>query len=150
MSVNPVPENYPRIIPGISVHDCEAAIEFYKRALGATERTRFSDDEGKVMHAELQLGDSVLMIGPPMDGETHTLHAMVYVNDCDAVFARMRDAGGTPKKEPEDQFWGDRAGQITDPFGNEWFVASHVEDVAEDEMRNRFRAYQEQMQEAAE
>lgn len=144
--VNPIPEGYPRVSPYLIVDDAAAAIEFYSSVLGATERMRMDAPGGRIGHAELELGGSVIMladehpeidaIGPKSVGGTPvSLH--VYVEDVDAVFGRAVDAGAKVTQALEDKFYGDRSGGFEDPFGHHWNVASHVEDVSADEMERR-------------
>lgn len=147
-TVNPIPDDYPRVIPYLTVDDASAAIDFYTSVLGAEERVRMGGPGGKVFHAELAIGDAIIMLAdsmPDMGSRTPKalggtpVTVMVYVEDVDAVFASAVAAGATPDRPVEDQFYGDRAGQFTDPFGHRWFVASHVEDVSEEEMKERSR-----------
>ena len=144
--VKPIPDGYPRVTPYLAVDGAKEAIEFYEKVLGAKERMHMPAPEGKVGHAELELGDSVIMLsdefpemnvrGPKAIGGTPvTLN--VYVEDVDAVFARAVQAGATALRPVEDQFYGDRSGQLEDPFGHRWNVATHVEDVPPDEMARR-------------
>jgi PhnB protein len=143
---NPIPEGYPRVTPYLIVHDGAAAIDFYTSVLGATERMRMGGPDDKVGHAELEIGDSVIMLadehpeigahGPKTVGGTPvSLH--VYVKDVDEVFRRAIDAGARSLQQVEDRFYGDRLGTFEDPFGHHWNVASHVEDVPPDEMSKR-------------
>ena len=144
--VNPIPEGYPRVTPYLIVDGGAAAIDFYKSVLGATERMRMGRPDGKVGHAELELGNSVIMLadehpemgahGPKSVGGTPvSLH--VYVEDADGVFERAIEAGSEAMRPVEDKFYGDRSGSFEDPFGHHWHVATHVEDVPEDEMSKR-------------
>ena len=144
--VSPIPDGYPRVTPYLIVDGASAAIDFYRSVLGATERMRMGGPEGKVGHAELEIGDSVVMLAdehPEMDargpksvgGTPVTLH--VYVGDADGVFARAIEAGGKTLRPVEDQFYGDRLGSFEDPFGHHWNVATHVEDVSPEEMAKR-------------
>jgi PhnB protein len=144
--VNPIPEGYPGVTPYLIVHDGAAAIDFYTSVLGATERMRMGGPDDKVGHAELEIGDSVIMLadehpeigahGPKTVGGTPvSLH--VYVEDVDEVFRRAIDAGAKEQRPIEDKFYGDRSGGFVDPFGHEWNVATHVEDVPPDEMEKR-------------
>ncbi|MDP8937891.1 MAG: VOC family protein [Actinomycetota bacterium] len=145
-SAQPIPEGYPRVTPYLHVDGAAAAIEFYGAVFGATERVRMPAPEGKIGHAEIQLGDSVIMLAdemPEMDirgpktigGSPVTLS--VYVEDVDDVFDRAVNAGATALRAVETQFYGDRSGQFEDPFGHRWNVASHVEDVSPEEMTRR-------------
>ena len=143
----PIPEDYPRVTPYLHIDGASEAIDFYTRVLGATERMRMPGDApGRIGHAEIQMGDSVIMLAdeyPDMDilgprsvgGASVTLH--VYVEDVDAVFRRAIDAGARPLEEPADQFYGDRAGQFEDPFGHRWNVASQIEEVSAEELERR-------------
>lgn len=144
--VNPIPQGYPRVTPYLCVDGADAAIDFYREVLGATERMRMAAPGGKVGHAELQVGDSVIMLsdeypemqvqGPKAIGGTPvTVH--VYVENVDDVFERAVQRGAKPLRAVENQFYGDRSGQFEDPFGHRWNVASHVEDVPPDEMQRR-------------
>ncbi len=144
--VQPIPEGYPRVTPYLCVDGAGAAIEFYSRVLGATERMRMPAPDGKIGHAEVQIGDSVIMIsdempemgfiGPRTVGGT-PVGLSVYVEDVDAVFDRAVKAGAKALRPVEDQFYGDRSGTFEDPFGHMWNVASHIEDVSPDEMARR-------------
>jgi PhnB protein len=146
MAAKPLPEGYHSINVSLAVDDAAKAIDFYKRALGATERMRMDGPGGTIAHAELQIGDSVLMLGDttprssaraPKDLGGTTAVFMLYVDDADAVVQRAAEAGATVTRPMADMFWGDRFGQVADPFGHEWGVATHVEDVAPDEMEAR-------------
>lgn len=148
-TVKPIPDGYPRVIPYLSVDGAAAAIDFYRAVFGATERMRMDGPGGKIGHAELEFGDSLVMLAdafPEMGGTTPTalggtpVTVMLYVEDVDAVFARAIAAGGTVGRPVEDQFYGDRAGEFLDPFGHTWFVATHVEDVDPEEMERRSAA----------
>ena len=144
--VKPIPDQYPQVTPYLIIDGAGAAIEFYGAVLGATERMRMPGPDGKVGHAELQLGDSVIMLsdempdmgmrGPKALGGTPVTMS-VYVEDVDDVFDRAVKAGATALGPVENQFYGDRSGQFEDPFGHRWNVASHVEDVPPDEMAKR-------------
>jgi PhnB protein len=147
--VKPIPDGYPRVTPYLIVDDASAAIEFYRSVLGATERMRMPAPNDKVGHAELEIGDSLIMLAdesPEMDargpravgGTPVTLH--VYVEDADSLFERAVQAGAKALGAVEDRFYGDRSGQFEDPFGHRWNVATHVEDVPPDEMAKRMAA----------
>ena len=144
--VKPIPDGYPRVTPYLCIDGAAAGIEFYKTVFGATERMRMPAPEGKVGHAELQIGDSVIMLSDefPEMGVTSPrtvggspVGLSVYVEDVDAVYERAVEAGATALRPVENQFYGDRSGQFEDPFGHKWNVATHVEDVAPDEMARR-------------
>jgi PhnB protein len=145
-NVDPIPDGYPRLSPYLVVDGAARAIDFYHEVLGATERMRMPGPDGRIGHAELQLGDSVIMLAdeyPEMDvrgpkaigGTPVTLG--VYVEDVDATFEAAIAAGAEALRPVEDQFYGDRSGQFVDPFGHRWSVSSHVEDVPPDEMAKR-------------
>jgi PhnB protein len=148
-TVKPIPDGYPQVIPYLSVDGANAAIDFYATVLGAKERMRMPAPDGKIGHAELEIGDSLIMLAdvfpdtgaqaPKQLGGT-PVSVMVYVTDVDAVFDRAMKAGATEERPVENQFYGDRAGQFVDPFGHKWFVASHIEDVPPDEMAQRAAA----------
>ncbi|MGI8776080.1 MAG: VOC family protein [Acidimicrobiales bacterium] len=144
--VKAIPDGYPQVIPYLSVDGAGAAIEFYSTVFGATERVRMPMPDGRVGHAELQIGDSVVMLAdesPEMDvrgpksvgGTPVTLS--VYVEDVDAVFDKAIGAGASVLRPVDNQFYGDRSGQFEDPFGHRWSVATHVEDVTPEEMTRR-------------
>ena len=145
----PIPDDYPRVTPYLIVDGAGAAIDFYCSVLGATERVRMPGPDGRVGHAALQLGDSIIMLadenaqmdvrGPRAIGGTPvSLH--VYVEDSDAVFERAVQAGARALRAVEDRFYGDRSGQFEDPFGHRWDVSTHVEDVPPEEMSKRAAA----------
>lgn len=146
-TVDPVPQDYPRVTPYLHVSGASAAIDFYVDVLGATERMRMpGDTPDSIGHAELQLGTGVIMLsdefpamgalGPKsVGGSPVTIH--VYVEDVDAVFDKALAAGARVLEEPTNQFYGDRSGQFEDPFGHRWNVASHVEDISPEEMQRR-------------
>lgn len=146
---NAIPEGYSRVTPYLIVDGADAAIDFYGSVLGAKERMRMDGPGGKVGHAELEIGDSVVMladehlemdaIGPRTVGGTPvSLH--VYVEDADAAFASALEAGATELRPMEDKFYGDRMGSFQDPFGHHWHVATHVEDSPPEEMARRAEA----------
>jgi PhnB protein len=146
MAVKPIPEGYHTVTPSLSIDGAADAIEFYKRAFGATERMRMPMPDGKVAHAELQIGDSIVMLSdpfpqavqrPPTEAGATTVGLFLYVEDVDQWHKRAVDAGGTSTMEPEDQFWGDRFASVTDPYGHQWQLATHVEDLSEEEMTRR-------------
>ena len=141
-TVKPIPDYMQTLTPHLVCADAIGAIEFYKRALGATEVDRMIGPDGKLMHAMLRMGDSPLMLmeenpqwgslGPKsLGGSPVTIH--VSVADVDAVYARAIKEGATVKMEPADMFWGDRYGVLTDPYGHNWSIATHVRDVTPQE-----------------
>jgi PhnB protein len=146
MSVEPIPEGYRGLIPVLAVDDAAKAIEFYKSAFGARERMRMDAPGGKIAHAELELEGSVVMLSDPFPQATAkppkelggtSMGLFLYVEDVDAVMKRAVDAGAEVTMPAEDQFWGDRYGKLSDPFGHEWQLATHVEDVPPQEIAER-------------
>jgi PhnB protein len=145
----PVPDGYHTVTPYLTLDDAAAAIDYYEQAFGAKERVRMDMPNGKVGHAELEIGDSLVMLSDAMpDGSSQppselggtTAGVFLYVEDVDAVVKKAVDGGGTITMEVEDQFWGDRFGSVRDPFGHVWSVATHVEDVPPEEMAERAKA----------
>lgn len=150
----PIPEGFHTLNPYLAVDDAEAAIDFYKRALGAKELTRMPGPDGMIAHASLQIGDSIVMLSdpfpqsstrPPKEIGGTSVGIFVYVEDVDALFKQAVDAGATSTMDPEDQFWGDRFGSITDPFGHSWQIATHIEDVPPEELAERSKEWMTQM-----
>lgn len=146
MAVKPIPDGYHSVTPYLVVSDVDALIAFVQEVFDAEVTTRMTDQDGQVMHAEVRVGDSPLMMGeaseeyPPMPTMLH-----VYLEDVDEAYERALAAGATSVREPTDEFYGDRSGGVKDAFGNQWWVATHVEDVSEEEMRRRAAANAEQM-----
>jgi PhnB protein len=138
---NPIPAGFHSVTPYLLVSDVSKLMEFLTAALGATERYKMPGPNGEVMHAEMQVGDSIVMMGRPQS-EADLRRAMLYmyVPDVDATYQRCLAAGGISVREPKDEFYGDRSGMIRDPFGNDWGVATHVEDVSPEEMNRRMAA----------
>jgi PhnB protein len=149
MAVNPIPTDYPRIIPSLACKGASDALEFYTAVLGATLRYKMDGPGGIVAHAELTLGDSMIMVAdefpdmgflsPASVGGT-PVSLMVYVEDVDAVVADAIARGATELSPVSDEFYGDRVGRFEDPWGHRWSIATHVEDVSEDEMARRAEA----------
>ena len=143
----PIPDGYRSVNVILTVDDAAKSIDFYKKAFGAEEISRLPMGD-KVGHAELQFGDTRIMLndefperdnlGPKARGGTSTSFVF-YVDDVDSAFKKAIDAGGTQTMEVEDQFWGDRMGSLTDPFGHSWSLATHVEDVSEEELPERMQ-----------
>jgi PhnB protein len=144
----PIPDAYRRVTPCLVVRGAGKAIEFYAAVFGATERMRFPGPGGTVAHAEIQIGDSVVIVedevpergtkAPPPGGVAGSPTSLfIYVEDVDAVAARAVELGATLQRAPQDQFYGDRDGYVIDPFGHGWTIATHVEDVAPEEMARR-------------
>jgi|SRR6516225_8566511 len=147
--VKPIPDDYPRVSAYITVDGAAAAIEFYKSVLGATERGRMPGPDGRIGHAELTMGDSLIMLSDafpdmgirdPKDIGGTPVTLSVYVEDVDDVFARALAAGATETRPVQNQFYGDRSGQFVDPWGHRWNVASRVENVSPEEMERRAAA----------
>lgn len=146
--VKPIPEGYHSLTPYLVVDGGAQALDYYKKAFGATELMRM-EHEGKIAHAEMKIGDSPFMVsdehpemgykGPKSIGGS-AVGLMIYVDDCDAIFKQAIDAGGTEKKALQDQFYGDRSGTLEDPFGHIWTVATHKEDVTPEEIDKRLAA----------
>ncbi len=138
MPVSPIPAGYSTLTPGCAVHGAARAIALYQQVFGAVQAVRMDAPDGSVAHAELTFGDSRFMLGEASEQyPAHGARLMMYVPDVDAVFARAVAAGFTVKEPLQVQFWGDRTGRVADPFGNEWFLATHVEDVPPAEMEAR-------------
>ena len=147
-SVKPIPEGYHSISPYLVIKNAAAAIEFYKKAFGAKERGRMPGPDGRIMHAELQMGDSVVMLcdempeygkrSPQTLGGT-PVSLFLYVPDVDASFQQAVAAGARSTMPVADMFWGDRFGKLADPFGHEWSIATHKEDLTPEEIERRGR-----------
>jgi PhnB protein len=150
MSVKPIPEGYHSVTPYLIVRGGAEAIEFYKKAFGATELFRFPTPDGKIGHAEIKIGDSPIMLadefaemgykGPQSLGGS-PVSIMIYVEDVDTIFNQAVTAGATIKEALQDKFYGDRMGTVTDPFGHVWHVSTHKEDVSVEEMQERLKAH---------
>jgi PhnB protein len=149
VSVNHTPDGYHTATPYLIVKGADAAIEFYKKVFGATEVMRMAGPDGTIMHAEVKIGDSMIMLGEenPQWGATaptslggSPVGLCLYFPDVDARFAAALAAGASIKKPVQDQFYGDRSGTIIDPYGHVWTIATHIEDVAPEEMCRRFEA----------
>jgi PhnB protein len=154
MAVQPIPKGYKAPAPYLAVDDAAAAITFYQRAFGAKEVGRIPGPDGKLAHVDLQIGEGHLMFADPFPqfatrspkelGGT-SASVFMYVEDVDAAFKQAVDAGATSEAEPDDMFWGDRFCSLRDPFGHSWQLATHKEDVPEEEMAKRAQAFAEQM-----
>ena len=147
--VKAIPEGFRTVTAALTVNDGARAIDFYKRAFGAQEIMRMEGPPGKIAHAELRIGDSIIMLGDVMpgggcrspltlNGSSVNLH--LYVEDVDTAFKRATDAGARVEMAVTDMFWGDRYGRLSDPFGHQWSVGTHKEDVAPEEMKKRMQA----------
>ena len=146
MAVQPVPEGYHTLSTYLAVDDANEAIEYYKEVFGAKERVRMDGPEGKVAHAELEIGDSIVMLADAFPQSTTkspkelggtSSSLFIYVEDVDALVRQAVDAGATLTMEVADQFWGDRFGSVMDPYGHSWSVGTHIEDVPPEEMAER-------------
>ena len=153
---SPVPEGFHTVTPHLIFDNAAKAIDWYKQAVGAEEKARAVGPDGKIMHAELQIGNSRIMLNDAMGGGKSAatfggspISLWVYVQDCDALFNRAVKAGARvapgPMGQLADQFWGDRAGTLTDPFGYQWTIATRKEDVTREEMDRRAQEFFKQM-----
>ena len=147
--VKPVPEGYHTATPYLIVKDAARAVEYYKKAFGATELMRLPGPDGKIMHAEVKIGTSPIMLGAenPQRGASSPetvggspVSIMLYVEDVDAVFNKAVAAGAKVQQPVADQFYGDRTGGVVDPFGHVWYIATHKEEVSPEEMKKRMAA----------
>jgi len=145
MSVKPIPEGYHTLTPFLTVRDAVRAIDFYKQAFGAVERGVAKGPDGKVMHAELKIGDSIIMLNDeypefgslsPQSTGGSGMGLHIYLDGVDAAFERAVKAGAHVDMPVMDQFWGDRYGKLTDPFGHKWSIATHTKDLSMDEIKH--------------
>lgn len=154
--VKPIPDGYHSVTPYLIVDDAKSAIDFYTRAFGAKEKFRLPMGD-RIGHAEIVIGDSHVMLadefpdmgnlGPNARGGT-TVSLMIYVEDVDSAFKQAVDAGGKEERPVENQFWGDRMGTLSDPFGHKWTLATTVEEVPDSELQERMKAWSEQQKQA--
>jgi PhnB protein len=147
MAVKPIPDGYHTVTPYLTVKGADRLLDFVKSAFSAEETVRMDRPDGTIAHSEVQIGDSKLMLGEPTeqwDASSATMH--LYVEDCEATYRRALDAGATSLQEPADQFYGDRMAGVRDPHGNNWWIATHIEDVPEDEMARRAEEWDRQQQ----
>jgi uncharacterized glyoxalase superfamily protein PhnB len=152
--VKATPKGYHTVTPGFTVRGAAEAIEFYKKAFGAVEESRYPGPGGRVMHAQIRIGDSPIMLGdehpnmgcksPATLGNT-TGNLMIYVEDVDAAFKKAVAAGARADMPPADMFWGDRFAKVTDPFGHSWSLATHIEDVSHEECLRRGQEFMAKM-----
>jgi PhnB protein len=147
-SVKPIPEDYHTVTPYLVVEGADKLIDFMKQAFGAKETERMSMPDGSIGHAEVRIGDSVIMMGDARENMWKAMPTSIYlyVEDCDAVYKRALEAGATTLMEPKDQFYGDRSGGVRDPVGNYWFIATHKEDLTKQELDKRAQDYIKQQQ----
>jgi PhnB protein len=150
MAVKAIPDGYNTITPYITVEHPEKVMEFLKKAFDGKETYAMRNDKGEVQHAEMKIGSSMLMFGRA-HGEWHARpgNFYLYVDDCDAAYKKALAAGSKPLSEPADQFYGDRHGGVTDAEGNNWWVATHIEDVPADELDRRAREWAQKQATAA-
>ncbi len=149
MATKPIPDGYHTVTPYLIINGASDAIDFYKRAFGATEIMRMPDPKGRIGHAEIRVGDSVIMMadehhemgyrGPRSLGGT-SVSILLYVDNVDTVFDRAVKAGAKAQRPVADQFYGDRMGTLEDPFGHVWTIGTHIEDVSPEEMQRRMAA----------
>ena len=158
MSAKPVPEGYHTLTPFLTVRNAVKAIEFYKQAFGAQERGVAKDPTGKVMHAEVKIGDSIIMLSDefpefgslsPESGGTQSMGLHIYIENVDQAFERAVKAGAKVEMPVADQFWGDRYGRLKDPFGHKWSIATHTKDMSADEMKRAMDDAMSKMQKTA-
>jgi PhnB protein len=159
-NVRPIPEGYHSVAPYLTCKDAARAIEFYKKVFGAKVLVSMPGPGGAIMHAELQIGDSRIFLGDEFPGMSKAPNPQtpanasgfgifVYTEDVDSIMQRATDAGARVDLPLQNMFWGDRYGKFTDPFGHNWAVATHVEDVTPEEMQRRTDAMSKQMAQAA-
>ncbi len=153
-----IPKGLHTVTPSLIVAGAAKAIDFYKKALGAEELMRFPGPDGKIMHAEIRIGDSVIMLGDEMPDQGAkgpkayggtSVSFFVYGENVDAAWKRAVDAGAKPVMPLADQFWGDRTGCIEDPFGHNWWLAQHIQDLTPEEIQKGSEAFASQMQTAS-
>jgi PhnB protein len=143
MAVKSIPDGYHSVTPYLVVQGVATLLDFLNQVFDAQELHRMPRPDGTIMHAEVRIGDSVVMMGEPMGEFTPMPGSIyVYVNDADAVYKRALQAGATSLMEPADQFYGDRSAGVKDPVGNQWWIATHKEDVAAEELAKRAAALQ--------
>jgi uncharacterized glyoxalase superfamily protein PhnB len=141
--VKPIPDGFHTVTPYLTVPGVARLIDFLKQAFDATEMHRHLRPDGTVQHAQVKIGDSMVMMGEPQDPwKPVPAVIFLYVNDVDAAYQRAIQAGATSLREPADQFYGDRMGGVQDPSGNQWWVATHIEDVSPEELKRRAEAAQ--------
>jgi PhnB protein len=154
-TVKPIPDGFHSVTPYLTVKGAAQALDFYKRAFGAKERFRMPGPDGKTLgHAEIAIGDSILMLSDEFPGCTnHSPQSLngtpvllvLYVKDVDAAFEQAVNAGAKVKQPVENKFYGERAGNVEDPFGHQWMLTTHIEDVSPEELKKRARKFQEEM-----
>jgi PhnB protein len=140
MAVKAIPEGYHSVTPSLVVNGAAKFIEFVKESFGAEEAFRMPSPTGEILHAEVRIGDSVVMLNDALQQPPTASSLFLYVSDVDRVYQRALKAGATSVSEPANMFWGDRMAQVRDDFGNQWAIATHVEDVPPEEMQKRAEA----------
>jgi len=151
-NVKAVPPGYTTVTPSITVKDAPKVIEFYKKAFGATECARMAGPDGKIVHAEIQIGTSIIMMNDEIMGSRSAqtiggspVSFYVYVEDADAAFKKAIAAGAKQQYELTNMFWGDRMGALEDPFGIKWTIAQHIKDVSPEQMKKGSEEFMKQM-----
>jgi len=147
MAVKAIPDGYHQVIPNLVCSSASAAIDFYKHVFGAKERVRMPGPGGKVSHAELEINNTIIFINDPMgqyappESKVHPIQLCLYVENADGIFDRAVKAGARSSMPLENMFWGDRYGKFVDPYGHEWGLLTHVEDVSMEEMQRRQKEF---------
>ena len=146
--VNPIPEGFQTVTPFLMVNNASKFIDFVQNAFGGVVTYNMKSDDGKVMHATVKIGDSTVMVSDPTEkyGPVSSM-LYLYVNDVDTVYQRALKANATPIRKPTDEFYGDRSAGVTDEWGNQWWIATHIEDVSDAEVKRRMKEYQPQEEE---
>lgn len=153
MAVKPVPDQYHSVTPYLIVKEAARALDYYQRAFGAQETMRLASPDGKVMHAEMRIGDSMIMLAdefPEMGAKSPesfggtSVGLCLYVPDVDQIFQQALSVGGREERPVQDQFYGDRSGTLVDPFGHKWTIATHKEDLTPEEISQRAQAWMQQ------
>ncbi|HEY3929468.1 MAG TPA: VOC family protein [Candidatus Koribacter sp.] len=148
-NVKPIPDGYHTVTPYLVMKGAKQALEFYAKAFGAQETLRFEDERGEIGHAEMRIGTSMIMLAEEKPNMGHkspatlggsSVSILLYVEDCDAIFEQAVNAGATVARPLANQFYGDRTGGVKDPFGYEWYISTHIEDVSPEEMEQRMKA----------
>lgn len=147
MGVKPIPDGYHSVQPYLIFDGAAKALEFYKKAFGASERLCMKGPEGRIGHAEIQIGDSCVMMADenpqiqalaPAHYGGSPISLLIYTEDCDGLYKRAVDAGATSLQEPTDRFYGDRSAGVKDPFGYSWYIATHIKDVSKEELEKQY------------
>jgi uncharacterized glyoxalase superfamily protein PhnB len=147
--VKPIPEGFHTVTPHLTIRGAAQAMDFFKKAFGAQETMRMDGPDGRLMHGEMRIGDSVIMLAdefPEQGSKATNSSLMIYCDNADAMVKRAAEAGATVKMPPTDMFWGDRYAKLSDPFGNEWSVATHIKDISPAEMKKAMENMAQQKQ----